>query len=65
MRPEVLHLIAEIPKLRFSGTPQPVGSHMAVTFSAICGGRALPPGRFLLLISVKGWVKCRTIARLE
>jgi hypothetical protein len=41
---------------------------MAVRLSAICAGRTLtplPPGRFLLLISVRGWVDPRAIVRLK
>jgi hypothetical protein len=31
-----------------------IGSQEAVKLSALCAGRPLPPGRFLVLISVKG-----------
>jgi hypothetical protein len=38
---------------------------MAVSLSALRDGRYLPPGRFLVLISVRGRVDLRTIVRLE
>jgi hypothetical protein len=42
-----------------------IGSQMAVRVSALCAGLPLPPGRFLILISVRGWVDPRIIVRLE
>jgi hypothetical protein len=38
---------------------------MAVRLSALRADHHLPPGRFLLLISVRDWVDTRAIARLE
>jgi hypothetical protein len=38
---------------------------MVVRLSALCAGRPLPPGRFLVLIFVRGWVDLKSIMRLE
>jgi hypothetical protein len=38
---------------------------MAVRLSALRAGRPLPPGRFLVLTCVRGWVDPRVIVRLE
>jgi hypothetical protein len=38
---------------------------MAVRLSTLRADRSLPPGRFLVLISVRGWVEPPAIVRLE
>jgi hypothetical protein len=42
-----------------------LNSQMAVRLSTLCASRALLPGSFLALISVKGWVDARAMLRLE
>jgi hypothetical protein len=41
------------------------GSQMAVSLSTLGADRPLHPGRFLVLISFRGWVGPRVIMRLE
>jgi hypothetical protein len=41
-----------------------IGSQMASRLSALHAGRFLPPGRFLVLISVRGWVNSGAMVRL-
>jgi hypothetical protein len=38
---------------------------MAVMFSAFRSGRPLPPGRFMVLISVRDWLDPKAIVRVE
>jgi hypothetical protein len=38
---------------------------MAVSLSALRSGRRLNPGRFLVLIFVRGYIETRDIVRLE
>jgi hypothetical protein len=42
-----------------------IGSQMAVRLLALSSGRPLPPGKFLVLISVRVWVDPRAIVWLE
>jgi hypothetical protein len=42
-----------------------IGSQMTVRLSALCTSHPLPPGRFLVLISVRGWVDPMAIVQLE
>jgi hypothetical protein len=50
---------------RGSHTFWTMGSQMAVRLSALCASRPLPPGRFPVLIFVKGGVDPRATVRLE
>jgi hypothetical protein len=51
---------------RWTGLVYTVSSEMVVRVSALCFGfRRLPPGRFLILISVRSWVNSKAIVRLE
>jgi hypothetical protein len=38
---------------------------MAVRLSALRAGHLLPPGKFMVRISVRGWVDSRDIEQLE
>jgi hypothetical protein len=40
-------------------------TQMVVRLSALCTGRPLPPGRFPVLIAVRGWADPRAIVWLE
>jgi hypothetical protein len=42
-----------------------IGSQMAVRVSALAPAHLTPPGKFLVLISVRGWVDPTAIVRLE
>jgi hypothetical protein len=44
---------------------QTFSSHMVARSSDLHAGRFLPPGKFLVLISVRGWVDPRAIMRME
>jgi hypothetical protein len=52
-------------KRRGSHTFYTIGSQIAVRLSVLPAGRPLPTGRFLVLISVRGRVDPRAIARPE
>jgi hypothetical protein len=40
-------------------------SQMTVRLYALCTGHSLTPGRFLVLISVRGWVNCKAVMWLQ
>jgi hypothetical protein len=42
-----------------------IGSQIALNLSVLSPGRPLPSGRFLVLISVRGWIDSKTIVWLE
>jgi hypothetical protein len=42
-----------------------ISSQLVVTLSTLRAGSPLPIGRFLVLISIRGWVDLRAIVRLE
>jgi hypothetical protein len=42
-----------------------VEDHTFSRQSASCTGHALPPGRFLILISIRGWINTRAIVWLD
>jgi hypothetical protein len=44
---------------------QTFSSQMVARLSALRAGRFLPPGEFLVLIFVRGWVDSRAMVRLE
>jgi hypothetical protein len=48
-----------VPGRRDSHIFKKIGSQMAVRLSVLRAGRSLPPGRFLVLTSVRGWVDPR------
>jgi hypothetical protein len=50
---------------RGSNVLQTVGSQIAVRLSALHTGRSVSPGRFLVLISIRGWIDLRAIVQLR